>query len=676
VASCVDSLLRFQDDCAEENTTIVLDEVESLRLHILKGGTISSLQRPEILRKFAHLLNTCSRIILLDGHLTDETVAWIASLAPGKAVMKYENTFKAKLPPVTIYRGGAPLKPWQVEAFANKVLKASRPAVFCDSKDNAVAYFKQLEEKHGEGKGLLLTADTVGEDLQGEFMDNPDESIQKHQWAFIVATPLLQDGVDISIPNYFSDVFGDFGGVVSINSVVQMVRRVRHPIGGIEILCAERGYPAPDSEELSAANILTTAAKRMTNELVEHEGEDRKQIYQRVLSELVNDPNHLSWFDLAATSNLERPHLYDFVCELLSESGHQVIELEINKVETAEHKTAKEEGKRERAEAVAAAKIITIAEAEKINKGHSAKREDILAAERAILADRLPDIKITPELVLRLKKERNLLSGIERFWYFENPDKAKHLRRIRYEEGKIHCFASDHKTTSLTLQALKNLNIAQFLVEGVLWTNDSMEVLKVALWGQSKQAELLGLKVGQKETPIQYLQRLLAVIGVKLVGKQKFKGKREYFYTPDGGSLPADFPEFYAAVSFRMAQRYEEKVEKHDAKKRSAVTAEIIASIDVDPITPPTTMSLYNNDGRGVMESDKNLPILTVSDVIAEGDRVQVVDGEFSGSSGKVTGIALDVAGRDYYIALDGSSRRVIISILYKSENSHFLMKL
>jgi len=154
IASCVDSLMRFRDDCAEENTTIVLDEVESLKAHILTGGTISASQRPEILRKFAHLLNTCSRIILLDGHLTDATVAWIASLAPGKTITKYENTFKAALPPVTVYKGGAPLKPWQVEAFKDLILKAECPAVFCDSKDDAIALFKQLEKIHGEGKGF------------------------------------------------------------------------------------------------------------------------------------------------------------------------------------------------------------------------------------------------------------------------------------------------------------------------------------------------------------------------------------------------------------------------------------------------------------------------------------------------------------------------------------------
>jgi Origin of replication binding protein len=578
IASCVDSLMRFRDDCAEENTTIVLDEVESLKAHILTGGTISASGRPEILRKFAHLLNTCSRIILLDGHLTDATVAWIASLAPGKTITKYENTFKAALPLVTVYKGGAPLKSWQVEAFKDLILKAERPAVFCDSKDDAIALFKQLEQLHGEGKGLLLTADNVAEDLQGEFMDNPDESIPKHQWSFIVATPLLQDGVDISTPDYFSEVFGIFGGVVSVNSVCQMVRRVRHPVKGIKILCAERGYQTPDGNETNEKEILLTFLKRLSNELLEHEG-DIKDIIKRQWAAVMDDPHHLAWAELTAFANLERPHLYDLACELLKESGHEVYELDLEKAETTEHKLAKEEGKQERAEAVAAAKIITIAEAEKIQKNHSARKDEILSAERAVLADRLPGIAITPELVLRVKKERNLISGLQNFWLFHNPDKAKQLRRFKYEEGKMLVFASDHKTTSLVLQAFKNLNIAQFLEPDRVWTNDSPEVLAVAKWGETKKAKLIDKEIGER-TPMQYLQDLLAVIGVKLVGTQKkgSKGfKREYSYLSDGGSLPVDFRELYAAVSSKMLERYEEKVQKRDAKKRSSVTPETLA---------------------------------------------------------------------------------------------------
>jgi hypothetical protein len=678
VASCVDSLLRFADDSAEEGCTIVLDEVESVVRHILTSKTISAGQRTEILQKFAHLLNTCSRIILLDGHLTDATIAYIASLAPNKIITKYQNDFKAALPPVTVYKGGASLKPLQVEAFKNLILKAERPAVFCDSKDDAIALYKQLEEIHGEGTGLLLTADNATEDLQAEFMDNPDESIRPYQWKFIVATPLLQDGVDISIPDYFSEVFGVFGGVVSVNSVCQMVRRVRHPIGGIKILCAERGHQVPDGTETIGTNILHTIVERMAAEIHEHEGGDIREILLRVFRTIADDPHHLTWFELAAFANLERPHLHDLVCELLRESGHEVTELDLEKVETKEHKTAKEEGQQEWAQAVAAAEIISITHAEKILKGHAAKKDEILAANRAVIADQLPGIEITPELVLRLKKERGLLSGMRNLWNLENAEKAKQLRYFRWSEGRIQVFGADHKKTSLVLRALEKLNIKQFLDSDRTWSNDSPEVLAVAKWGKSKEAKMLDMEI-KNLAPIPYLHNLLAFIGVKLVGKQKKGQKREYSYLPDGGSLPADFSELYAAVSSKMLEKYEEKVQKKEVEKRSAITSETLTSAELDTVTHLPTMCYINNVARCVTEIEQDLPPSTGASKhhhkkFEVGARVQILDnGEYHGSYGVVTDTGWGSAEIDYYIALNKEShpsgQKVVVTVPYAQKN-------
>jgi hypothetical protein len=182
----------------------------------------------------------------------------------------------------------------------------------------------------------------------------------------------------------------------------------------------------------------------------------------------------------------------------------------------------------------------------------------------------------------------------------------KQLRQIRYEEGKMLVFASDHKTTSLVLQALKNLNIGQFLEPGKVWDSDSPEVLAVAKWGESKKAKLIDKEIGEQK-PIQYLQTLLAVIGVKLIGDRKKGQKREYSYLPDGGSLPPDFQELYAAVSSKMLERYEEKVE-NKGKKRSSITSETLDSTGLDMVPALTTMCYINNVGRGGTKIEANLP--------------------------------------------------------------------
>jgi hypothetical protein len=134
----------------------------------------------------------------------------------------------------------------------------------------------------------------------------------------------------------------------------------------------------------------------------------------------------------------------------------------------------------------------------------------------------------------------------------------------------------------------------------------------VAKWGKGKEAKMLDIEI-KNLAPIQYLQSLLAFIGVKLVGKQKKGQKREYSYLPNGGSLPADFNELYAAVSSKMLEKYEEKVQKKEAEKRSSVTPETITSTELDTVTPLPTICYTNNVGGGDTEIEVNLPPLTSS---------------------------------------------------------------
>jgi hypothetical protein len=307
------------------------------------------------------------------------------------------------------------------------------------------------------------------------------------------------------------------------------------------------------------------------------------------------------------------------VCELLRESGHEVLELDLDSPETQKHARVKEEVRFDYAEAVASAKIISISEAEKIlsKQGNTKVEEsDILAANRAVIAEQLPGIKITEALVLRLKKERGLLTGMRNFWYFQNPDKAKQLREYRWCEDKIKVFGADHKKNSLILRALLKLDIGKFLDCDRTFCNDSPEVLAVAKWGKSKEAKMLDMEI-KNLAPIPYLHNLLAFIGVKLVGNRKKGQKREYSYLPERGSLPADFNELYAAVSSKMLERYEEKVQKKEEEKRSVVMSETIDSTELDTVPHLLTMC-YTNVARCGTEIEVNLPPLTPSGINPE----------------------------------------------------------
>jgi hypothetical protein len=166
-------------------------------------------------------------------------------------------------------------------------------------------------------------------------------------------------------------------------------------------------------------------------------------------------------------------------------------------------------------------------------------------------------------------------------------------------------FGADHKKNSLILRALLKLDLGKFLDCDLTFCNDSPEVLAVAKWGEGEEAAMLDLRI-KNQSPIQYLQSLLAHLGLKLIGERKMGEKRQYSYKPEGGSLPADFSELYAAVSSKMLEKWEEKVQKKEAEKHSAVTAGTVASTSLEPIPPLPNISI-DKVARGGMGFEENL---------------------------------------------------------------------
>jgi hypothetical protein len=90
------------------------------------------------------------------------------------------------------------------------------------------------------------------------------------------------------------------------------------------------------------------------------------------------------------------------------------------------------------------------------------------------------------------------------------------------------------------------------------------------------------------------------------MGERKMGEERQYSYKPEGGSLPEDFGELYAAVSSKMLEKWEEKVQKKESEKRSAITPETFASTSVEPYHPLPNISI-DKVGRGGMEFEEDL---------------------------------------------------------------------
>lgn len=597
---CIDSLLKIPAERLE-GCTLIIDESASVVKHLLCSRTLFK-NRSEILERFELACKVADRIVLTDGNQADWVVNYIASLTGNKAVLKIENQFKGGTPPVTFLI--PPLGPdihgnmvrqnhKFFERYSQQILNSGCPAVATDSLQEAEALAKRLTEELGDG--ILLTSKTVTEDWAKELLKDPDAYFEAQQPAWLIFTPTAESGVDISIRRYFSDVFCWFVGVLGIDECMQMSRRVRHPIGQIYIYCAERGFPANnDSGATYYKQIAENVAARVSAEAVTLTDAALTEATKAEIERQAKSPHFLTYCKIQAKENLERRDLRGYLFKAFAAAGYGP-EIQDGEIQGGElQKLAKGECRDLACQQIFQAEDITFKEAEEIERKHSANWLDRCKALKLRILDRFPGLKDselwTWEFVRRLLYEkRTLRSQLEAAWLFENQEDAEYLQRRKWREP-CQTFLPDVSDRWLKLRAMKGLGLEKFLEKGTAWTANSPEVQEIIKRCKKKAiANILGYPTPKYE--MRFINKLLAIIGIKLVAQQIRTGdKREwaYFYSPtavfkmtDKGckricSLPENWEELSAFTTSKMAQ-----------KVAALKEAEMLASKEFKVVTDP-----------------------------------------------------------------------------------------
>jgi len=163
-----------------------------------------------------------------------------------------------------------------------------------------------------------------------------------------------------------------------------------------------------------------------------------------------------------------------------------------------------------------------------------------------------------------------LLSKLEASWLFKNQEDAEYLQRRKWKQ-QLRTFLSDISDRWLKLRFLKTLGIEKFLDPDRSWTADSPEVLDFIKHCKKKAvANVLGYP--DKKFPMRYINRLLAMIGVRLVAKQIREGPERvwsYQYQPEatmrltrkGAERVCSLPENWDVLAELIATRWSQKVE-------------------------------------------------------------------------------------------------------------------
>jgi hypothetical protein len=237
----------------------------------------------------------------------------------------------------------------------------------------------------------------------------------------------------------------------------------------------------------------------------------------------------LGSLDQYEVSNLRKCLIY-----ALEESGHDIEVVQWGTDETLgkKEKQAREEVLVTHATEIFNAPDISYEQARSLAKRNNATKEEQRQIEKAFILNRLPGIKEsttwTEEFILDNHiKQRDFISKQERFWLLENP----HISAKRHEvdwffhyQREFFYLGAARKSNHSTVWALKQLNITQFY-QGE-WHKDSPEVLELVAKGENPDIALAlgftqGTKTANGKERIEYLRRLLDLLGVKFGKGQK-----------------------------------------------------------------------------------------------------------------------------------------------------------
>ena len=571
---CIDSLLKVPVERLE-GCTLIIDESASVVKHLLESRTLFG-KRLEVLERFELACKLADRIVPTDGNLADWVVNYIAKLAGNKAILKIENQFKGDTPPVIFLE--PPLNEFGkrqnqafFEGYANQIIGSGRPAIATDSLQQAEALAKRLTDELGDG--ILLSSKTVTEPWAKEFLKDPDAYFESQQPAWLVFTPTAESGVDISIRDYFSDVFCWFVGVLDVDGCMQMSRRVRNPIGNIYIYCAERGFPGKNGDATYGNIIANNIAARVTTEakvLTDAELTDATQLEIELQSK---SPHFQTYCKIQAKKNLERRDLRGYLFKAFAIGGYAP-KMRDGIISGGEfHKLAKGECRDLACQQIFEAEDITFEKATEIERGYDANWLDRCKVIRFKMLDKLPGLKDSElwswEFVRRyIYEERALRSQLESEWLFQNQDDAEYLQRRKWREP-LKTFLPDISDRWLKLRAMAGLNLQQFIDPEKTWTANSPEVQQIIKLCKKKAiANILGYPTDGYE--MRFINGLLGIIGIKLVAQQVRDGDErfwQYRYQPTATikltkngpvrvcSLPENWQELSEFTAVRMTKK-------------------------------------------------------------------------------------------------------------------------
>lgn len=655
LALCVDSLNHFTPEDFD-GKNLVLDEVMSVVRHLHTSSTIKYPDKIQYL--FSEAIKRCKRVICLDGLLADWAVDYLKATDQTKEVITVNNVSKREKAPINLLLGTEleeKIKTFDRSPWLKMILEEARlPAIcsdsqiFCEALDNLLT---------GQGLNVLrLDSKTVSEKYAKEFLSNCDAYIEQNKPDVVLYSPTAESGLDISIQNYFTHHFCFFYGVLGVDSIIQMMGRIRDTIPKF-LWCQEWsttndiGINSPHElvvmrakKSLFAADAIEVMEAAIEGG-IEKAAESLKAM-QKLLKDNL-DENFRAACTLSAINNFERSNLRDCLTDALKAEGYQVKicigdnDAAIAARVKAEAKTVRESNCLE----IFNAEMIPLDEARE--NSYDASWEERVKTIQAVYRRRLPGIETTPVwspdfINLIRYKDRNFINASELRWLLKNPEVALRQQqkmwsdKLYYQPERISLIRL--RSRRAIIEALRELEIEQFLIEGSTWHQDCKEFKDTLEMGKQKDIiAALGINPG-KMAAAQYIGKLLALLGYQWGSERKQENGKEtrtYFVKDSEAPTRAIVLECISRKWGNYLEESEKLYWEPDTTEAEEITPdeplESITETEAEEITPeePLEHSITEADMTEEITPDEPLePSITEAD-IGELFELQSFEGTF-----------------------------------------------
>ncbi|OYE04056.1 plasmid replication protein, CyRepA1 family [Nostoc sp. 'Peltigera membranacea cyanobiont' 232] len=552
---CVDSLhqesqARFNPN-DWSNDVIIIDECDQVFWHLLNSGTEVQKRRVSVLKNLKQLVQNIlgssqGKIYLSSADVSDTDVKYVLSLAGEYRVNPFVivNNYRHVAGNCYNYSGSNPKN--LIAALDKAISKGGHHLLCCSaqkakSKWGTQALEERFRRKFPHLRILRIDSESVADPSHAAFGCIAHLNEILTQYDLVIASPSLETGVSIDIRGHFDGVWGIFQGVQPVNSVRQMLARVRETVDR-HIWVREWGMSVVGNGSTTIGGLLRSqhvATQANIALLSAADNDDYSYVDQNFQPESLQ-----TWGKRGSVINVEMRRYRESVLAGLVEDGYTIIDAsDVDDDESGavieSVKAASQELYASECQAIANSDELSGAELKKLQDKRAKTKTERHQQRKAELSRRY-EVDVTPDLVEKdddgwypqLRMHYYLTLGRE-FLTTRDAKRAK----AQLEAGENSIWKPDFNKGQLlpAVLLLENLNLLQFLTPDVQLRGSDEKMLEfkvLAVQHRHVIKNYLNVSISEKHTPIAIAQKLLAKIDLKLdyVGRLGKRENRECVY--------------------------------------------------------------------------------------------------------------------------------------------------